>query len=121
FGFGDEAEALLRAAPQAITPGGAASTAVHMASPAGQYEYASNVDRIRGEMEQFRTENPVSSTALNIAGAAVPAILTMGASTGVSAPGMTAQMLRAGRVGAGQGALAGAGAAEGDLGNRAKG
>lgn len=132
FEFGDEAEALGATAARHMGPyGGLMPSPMREAIGGGitGYQmgrgepttYGGEVERIRGEREEFRRRNPVTASALNIAGAAVPALLTMGASTGVSAPGMTAQMLRAGRVGAGQGALAGAGAAEGDLGNRAKG
>lgn len=95
FGFEEELESL----PYAI-PGGETSAEARQ--------------RIRGEMKQYREARPGVALGAELAGAAIPAIMTGGASL----PESGASML--GRVGSAvsrsavlQGALSGAGAAEG--------
>ena len=95
FGFGEEAEALARS----MLPG---------------RTYGEEVSKVRGEMQQYQQAYPKTAIASEIAGAAIPAVLTWGASAPASGAGITARVASTvGRSAALQGALSGAGAAEG--------
>lgn len=77
--------------------------------------------RFRGAQDQFRTAHPVASTAAEVVGGAIPAV---GALPGVAGRIAPSALRRAGqmvKVGAGYGAAAGAGHAEGGVGERAAG
>lgn len=95
FGFGEEIESL----PYAI-PGG------ETAAQARQ--------RIRGEMKQYREARPGVALGAEVAGAVIPAVLTGGAAAPAAGAGLATRAASAvGRSAALQGALSGAGAAEG--------
>jgi hypothetical protein len=100
FGFGDEAEALAR-------------------SLVGPESYGQEVGKIRGQMREFREARPASALTAEIAGGAVTGVGGLArAGTRLAGRAMVPQIARGA---AGQGALSGAGAAEGDIGNRLAG
>lgn len=95
FGFGEEIESL----PYAI-PGGET--------------VAQARQRIRGEMKQYREARPGVALGAEVAGAVIPAVLTGGAAAPAAGAGLATRAASAvGRSAALQGALSGAGAAEG--------
>lgn len=97
FGFGEEIESL----PYAI-PGG------ETAAQARQ--------RIRGEMKQYREARPGVALGAEVAGAAIPAYFTGGATAPLSEASLATRAASAvGRSAVIQGALSGAGAAEGGI------
>lgn len=73
------------------------------------------------QLENYRTRHPIASAGEEIAGAALPAIMTMGSSAGPSSAGLLARMGLSAGAGAGSGALYGAGAADEGLTNRLAG
>jgi len=112
MGWGDE-----------VVAGGAAALdpLVHGESGKGFGErYDTYLNRERGNIDSFRKENPVAAYGAEIAGAIPTAIVAGG---GVGGQGTT-MLQRVGTnlaVNAGQGAVYGAGASDGDLGDRVKG
>jgi hypothetical protein len=97
LGFGDEAEAGVRAA-------------------VGSGSYDENLERIRAEQDQFKQDNPVIATGAEIVGGVVPAI----ASRGRTAPATLGRAVGRGMAeGAGYGATYGFGTGEGGFANRA--
>lgn len=96
FGFGEEAEALAR-------------------SLASDKTYGEEVQRIRGEMQQFREARPKSAMAAEIAGG----LLTGG--SGAVRGGLAGAGRSLLRSSVGQGALSGAGSAEGGISARLAG
>ncbi len=97
MGWGDEAEAWLR-------------------TKMGEGSYADNLRKIRNEYGQFSSEYPVTSGVAEFGGAALPAIGAMmipggqaaGATTGLKA------LAKLAAIGAGEGAISGAGSADED-------
>jgi len=101
FGFGEEAEALVRS----LAPG---------------KTYGEEVKRIRGEMQAYREAEPGKAMAAEIAGGFVPGLgLATKAVQGVRGAGAVAKALT--KSAGLQGALAGAGTTEGGLAERAAG
>jgi hypothetical protein len=97
LGFGDEAEAGVRAA-------------------VGSGSYDENLGRIRSEQDQFKQDNPVIATGAEIVGGVVPAI----ASRGRTAPATLGRAVGRGMAeGTGYGATYGFGTGEGGFANRA--
>lgn len=81
-------------------------------------EYKTLRDKIRAEQAQFAQNNPIMSPALEIGGAALPAIAALVGSGGAAAPALAAggrsllgRAATGAAVGAGYGAVQGAGAA----------
>jgi hypothetical protein len=71
---------------------------------------AEGVDEVRGERDRFAERHPKTALGLTIGGAALPAVLTAGASAKVSAPSIAARVVGSG---AASGAIAGYGSGEG--------
>lgn len=96
LGWGDEVEAGLRA-------------------PFSDRNYKEIRDEIRGEQARFASEYPKTNLALEIGGGALPAVGSLIASGGASAPALApalgARMARGAAVGMGTGAVSGAGMA----------
>lgn len=110
LGFGEEIEGGL-AALGAMVPGGR--------SPGEAYR--EQVTGAREDIGQFREEHPVMSTAAELGGAVLPSLLPIpGARAGLARVATTALRNPLGRAAA-EGAVAGAGAAEGGVGERLKG
>ena len=108
LGFGDELEAGLRTGFGFLG------------------DYDKTVKDVRGNIKDFREENPYGSLALELGGGLLTGGLGAGRAS-ASALGRKILASRAGNtglgatVGAGEGAIAGAGSADGDLGDRAVG
>lgn len=105
FGFGDEINAGVRAAADAL--GG---------KPFGE-AYDERLAHERGLLEQTREENPVSSAVGTVGGAVLPGLLT-GGTTAATAGGAA---IKGGAAGAASGAAYGLGEAEGGPGDRLEG
>lgn len=116
FNFADEAEAGIRS----LLP--------------GQGTYSQNLAAIRGGLEDYRSDSPVTSTVAELGGAVAPAVaglllapFTGGTSTAATAnavrtaPSLFNQMKTGAKIGAVTGAVSGAGASEGGIGNRLQG
>lgn len=106
FGFGDEAVAA-----------GAAALNPDQSKSFGE-KYDTYRSREIGNVDQFREDNPVAAYGTEIAGAIPTAIATGGATN--PAYNLIGRMLQGGAVGAGQGAVYGFGAGEGDVADRGK-
>lgn len=101
FGFADEAAAGLRA--------------LVMREDGEDFEsaYTRHRDNLRGQLAQFRQESPITAIGSEMAGALVPGIGTAGAVSRFigGAAGTAGRIGRAALVGAGEGAVYGAGTA----------
>lgn len=113
FGFGDEINAGVRAA--ADWAGGK----LGLSEPTTIGDaYDQRLAHERALLDQTRKENPVSATAGEIAGSALPALASGGASAGGT---LAAQAGRGALAGAATGAAYGFGEGEGGVGNRLAG
>ncbi|WP_423066162.1 hypothetical protein [Devosia sp. CN2-171] len=112
FGWGDE-----------VVAGGAAALDPLVHGDRGKdfrQRYDAYLARERGDIDDFRKENPVAAYGAEIAGAIPTSVAAGGTLAGQGAN--TLQRVGANlAVNAGQGGIYGAGAAEGDLGDRAVG
>lgn len=77
-------------------------------------DYELERDMIRAKNENYRQNNPLTSLALEFAGAALPALATRGTSVPAQAPPLVNRLSRALGIGAVEGAITGYGASEGD-------
>lgn len=114
----EEAKGLTRSLAQGLTFGfGEELESLPYALPGGESPQEART-RIRGEMAQYKAARPVISTAAEFAGGMVPGLGTasMAAKAGTSALRGVGRLLTGGMA---QGALTGAGTAEGDLAERA--
>lgn len=116
FNFADEAEAGIRS----LLP--------------GQGTYNQNLAAIRGGLEDYRSDSPVTAALTELGGAVAPAVgglllapftggssATATASTAARAPTLLNQIKTGMKVGAVTGAASGAGASEGGVANRLQG
>lgn len=126
FGFGDELQGLI-GAPIRAARGAAAGYPMSPLSEAGRENlgraYTSGVEEARGAEKKFQEERPIVGTGLDITGAiagGAGAAAKLGGRGLIRAFKATPIRTAAG-VGAAEGAVFGAGEAEGGLGERAKG
>lgn len=105
FGFGDNLEAAVAALP---ILGDKRSDESY-----GQ-AYRRNLDATRGSMSRFKENNPKTAVALDVAGAAVPALITGGTTTPAVMPSLGARVATGAGLGAVYGGLSSAGNANQD-------
>lgn len=108
FGFGDEMRGAVQGGLAAAQGGDFGST------------YAQSVDEGRNAFAREREVNPWGSVAAEVAGA-IPTGMGLGGQLAGKGATLGMRALSSGAVGLGQGAAYGAGAADGDLGDRAQG
>mgnify|MGYP000725217075 FL=1 len=93
LGFGEEAEALLR-------------------TPFQSGSYTEIRDNLRTKLNAHRERAPIEAAAYEMAGAAIPAIATMGASSPLSLANATRPLVRAAQIGLAEGGIAAVGTSE---------
>ena len=117
LGFSDEIEAAARSPLSAI----GAATGLSKGE-----NYSKGLEDIRGNLEAYRQAHPLEAMSLEMGGAVAPALAAglLSAGTGTAAVGsataarLAPTLLRAAKVGAVEGGIAGFGAGEGGISNR---
>ena len=118
LGFADELEAAI------FNPASALGAALGFEGK----NYNERLETVRDKLASYRSENPLEAMAYEMGGAVLPTLAaglltagTGGAAVGAStAARLAPTALRAAKIGAAEGAVAGFGAGEGGLGERAK-
>lgn len=109
-GLSDDAQALGAATGKALTGN----------APEGFGAAYQTADKAANQnIANFKSDNPIFGNALETMGLVTSPIFRVGAAGQAAAPSIFGRTARAAMTGAGQGAIAGAGYSEGDLGNRA--